>query len=180
MFLGLVLFTLPHLWKHFAPEQRARAGQAGRGAVGLIVLLGLVLIVWGYRGWDDAGQAWFPAPWLTHLNNLLMLVAVYLFAVSGMKTRAHRWTRHPMLIGVALWAASHLIVNGDWASVWLFGALLAWSFFAIGMVNLREPAWTPPPPAPWGKEAGAVVGTVVVFAAIGWIHAWLGVWPFPA
>jgi uncharacterized membrane protein len=35
-----------------------------------------------------------------------------------------RITRHPFLWGVGLWAIAHLIVNGDLASVILFGALL--------------------------------------------------------
>ncbi|MBX3027243.1 NnrU family protein [bacterium] len=35
-----------------------------------------------------------------------------------------RVTRHPFLCGVALWAALHLLVNGDSASLVLFGALL--------------------------------------------------------
>jgi len=33
-----------------------------------------------------------------------------------------RITRHPFLIGVALWAIVHLIGNGDWASLVLFAA----------------------------------------------------------
>ncbi|MDF1748208.1 MAG: NnrU family protein [Alphaproteobacteria bacterium] len=33
-------------------------------------------------------------------------------------------TRHPMMVGVALWAASHLVANGDLASVVLFGGML--------------------------------------------------------
>ena len=35
-----------------------------------------------------------------------------------------RITRHPFLWGVALWAAGHLMVNGDVASIILFGTLL--------------------------------------------------------
>jgi uncharacterized membrane protein len=35
-----------------------------------------------------------------------------------------RITRHPFLMGVALWAIAHLIVNGDLAALILFGSLL--------------------------------------------------------
>jgi uncharacterized membrane protein len=35
-----------------------------------------------------------------------------------------RITRHPFLWGVALWASVHLIINGDLASLILFGSLL--------------------------------------------------------
>jgi uncharacterized membrane protein len=34
-----------------------------------------------------------------------------------------RITRHPFLMGVALWSLVHLVGNGDWASALLFGAL---------------------------------------------------------
>jgi hypothetical protein len=37
-----------------------------------------------------------------------------------------------------------------------------------------RPAW-----GGTGAEVKAVAGTVVVFAAIAWVHAWLGYWPFP-
>jgi uncharacterized membrane protein len=36
-----------------------------------------------------------------------------------------RVTRHPFLFGVALWAAMHLLLNGDGASLVFFAALLA-------------------------------------------------------
>jgi uncharacterized membrane protein len=35
-----------------------------------------------------------------------------------------RITRHPFLCGIALWALVHLIINGDLASLILFGSLL--------------------------------------------------------
>ncbi len=41
-------------------------------------------------------------------------------AVKGML----RITRHPFLWGVAIWAAGHLLVNGDLAGIVLFGAML--------------------------------------------------------
>ena len=34
-----------------------------------------------------------------------------------------RITRHPFLMGVALWSALHLVGNGDWASLLFFGGL---------------------------------------------------------
>lgn len=34
-----------------------------------------------------------------------------------------RITRHPFLVGVALWSAAHFLVNGNVASAWFFGSL---------------------------------------------------------
>jgi uncharacterized membrane protein len=152
-------------------------GNAGRGLVTAGVLAGVVLMVIGYRGAAQV-DLWYPPPFLTHVNNLLMLLAVYLFAASGMKTRITKAIRHPQLTGVKTWALAHLLVNGDLASVVLFGGLLAWAVVEVVLINRAVPRGPLPEPAPMGKEVGAVVGAVVVLGAIGWVHNWLGYWPF--
>jgi uncharacterized membrane protein len=95
-----------------------------------------------------------------------------------MKTRITRVIRHPQLTAVKTWAVAHLLVNGDLASVILFGGLLAWAVVEVILINRAEPRPAPNPPAPVGKEIGAVLGAVLVMAAIGWVHNWLGVWPY--
>ncbi|WP_135449187.1 NnrU family protein [Tabrizicola caldifontis] len=175
--LGLALWWAAHLFRRLAPAQRAAMGDAGRGVVALGVLAGLVLMVIGYRGVEQI-DLWYPPVFLTHVNNLLMLFAVYLYAASGMKTRITRVIRHPQLTAVKVWAVAHLLVNGDLASVILFGGILAWAVVEVIVINRAEPRPAPPAPAPVGREIGAVVGAVVVLGAIGWVHNWLGVWPF--
>jgi uncharacterized membrane protein len=175
--LGLLLWWAAHLFKRLAPARRVALGDAGKGLVTVGVLAGVVLMVMGYRG-NTAPDLWYPPAFLTHVNNLLMLFAVYLYAASGMKTRITRVIRHPQLTAVKTWAVAHLLVNGDLASVILFGGLLAWAVVEVILINRAEPVWTKNPPAPVGKEIGAVVGAVLVTGAIGWVHNWLGVWPF--
>lgn len=179
LLLGLLIFAGIHLWKRLAPGSHAALGGRGKGVVALGALLGIVLMVIGYKAWDSS-QVWAPAGWLTHLNNLLVVLAFYLFAASGMRTWAARVNRHPQLTAVTLWAVAHLLVNGDVASMVLFGGLLLWAVAEILLINRAEPAWTPPPPAPARKELMAVVGTVVVVAVVGLIHGWIGPWPFPS
>lgn len=175
--LGVLLWSGSHLWKRLAPASRARMGDPGRGVVALLSLVGIVLMVVGYR--TAEGPFWWGrSPALVGINNLLVLVAFYLAAASGMKTRARRWLRHPLLVGVILWAFAHLLVNGDLPSLVLFGGLLIWAVLEIVLVNRAEPAWVPPPPAPMGKEIGAVVGAVVVFLVVGYIHGLIGPPPF--
>ena len=48
----------------------------------------------------------------------------------------------------------------------------------VALINRAAPSWTPPPPAPVGKEIGALVGAVVVLAVVGYIHGLIGPWPF--
>lgn len=175
--LGLALWIAAHLFKRLAPARRAAMGDAGKGLVTVGVLAGLVLMAIGYRGVEHV-DLWYPPAFLTHLNNLLMLLAVYLYAASGMKTRITAVIRHPQLTAVKTWAVAHLLVNGDLPSVILFGGLLAWAVVEVILINRAVPRPAPPAPASMGKEAGAVVGAVVVFGAIAWVHNWLGVWPY--
>jgi uncharacterized membrane protein len=176
--LGLLLWSVAHLFKRLAPEVRARMGESGKGVVALALLVAIVLMVIGYRGWDSGVFLWYGNAALTGINNLLMVVAVYLFAASGMKTRITRVIRHPQLTAVKVWALAHLLVNGDLESLVLFGGLLAWAVVAVILINRAQPTWTKPAPAPVGKEIGALVGAVVVTVAIGYAHVWFGLSPF--
>jgi hypothetical protein len=86
--------------------------------------------------------------------------------------------RHPQLTAVKTWAVAHLLVNGDLAALILFGGLLAWAVVSVIVINRATPDWTPPPPAPMGREVAAAVGAIVVLGAIMGIHSWLGVQPW--
>jgi uncharacterized membrane protein len=177
LILGMALWWAAHLFKRLAPDLRARLGEPGKGAVALLLVLAVVLMVIGYRGAAFV-PVWTPPAFLIHLNNLLMIFAFYLFAASGLKTGVTRSIRHPQLTAVKTFAVAHLLVNGDLASIVLFGGLLAWAVVEVIVINRAEPAWTPPPPAPNRKEIIAAVGSVAAMIAVGLIHGWLGPWPF--
>jgi uncharacterized membrane protein len=49
-----------------------------------------------------------------------------------------RITRHPFLWGVALWAATHLIVNGDAASLLLFGTFLVLALGGTASIDAKR------------------------------------------
>lgn len=176
--LGLAAFSLPHLWKRLSPASRGRLGDPGKAIVAVLSIGGIWLVARGYGAWDGAPQLWFPAPWLTPLNNLLVAVGFYFFVASGMGVWGARVNRHPQLTGVILWAVAHLLVNGDLASVVLFGGFAAWALAEILLINRAVPAWTPPPRPPVAKEVTAVVVTLVLVVAVGYLHGWIGPWPF--
>lgn len=177
LILGVVLWSGAHLFKRLAPARRAALGEAAKAPIALALLASIVLMVLGYR-WADHDWLWSPPAFLRHLNNLLVFVAFYLFAASGMKTRITAMIRHPQLTGVKTWALAHLLVVPTLAGVILFGGLLAWAVVAVILINRAQRDWTRPAPAPMGKEIGAVIGALVATAAVGWIHGWLGPWPF--
>lgn len=172
--LGVLIWTGAHLFKRLAPGARAAMGDtAGKGIIAVVLLVSIWLMVIGY-GRADGAFFWGRHPALVGVNNLLMLLSIYMFAASGMKTALARKMRHPMLGAVKVWALAHLLVNGDVASFILFGGLLAWAVVEMIVINKSQPDWTPPPPAPKSKEIAAVVGSVVLYGVIAGIHYWLG------
>lgn len=172
LILGVVLWWAGHLFKRAAPGLRAGMGGRGRGAVALVLLVSVVLMVLGYR---SAGGAvyWGRSPALVGVNNLVMLASVYLFAAAGMKTAVARRLRHPMLLGVLLWSAAHLLVNGDAASVVLFGGIGLWSMVEMAVIS-RAGGWVPPRGKGAKMEIFAILGTILVYGVLAGAHYLLG------
>jgi uncharacterized membrane protein len=180
MILGLLLWSAAHLFKRLAPAAREGMGDRGKGLVAVAVVASVVLMVIGYRAWDSGVYFWNRSAALVGINNLLMLLAIYLYAASGMKTRITGVIRHPQLTAVKVWAVAHILANGDLESLVLFGSLLAWAVVEVILINRAQPQWTRPAPAPMGKEIGAIVGAVVVTVALGYVHVWFGLSPWGA
>ncbi len=119
---------------------------------GLFSLLSLVGIVWLVRAYTVAPTItlWTSALWFRPIVLLLVLVAA-LLVVIGLTTPSPtamggdalleeaepatgilRISRHPFLMGVALWAATHLVASGDAAGTVLFGTM-----FVLGAIGPR-------------------------------------------
>lgn len=177
LILGVLVWSGAHLFKRLAPGARGRLGNAGKGLVALALLASIVLMVVGYRG-ADVTVLWSPPAFLTHVNNLLMILAIYLFVSSGAKTWITTKIRHPQLTAVKTWAVAHLLVRGDLASLVLFGGMLVWAVVSVIVINRSSDPWVPEHGWPVRNEVQAVVGTVVVLAVIAFVHNWLGYWPF--
>ncbi|RYH04553.1 hypothetical protein EU805_04130 [Salipiger sp. IMCC34102] len=177
LLLGLALWSGVHLWKRVAPAHRARFGDRGKLVVAIGSVLGIVLMVLGYRAAEGAVY-WGRTPAMTGINNLLVLLAFYLFAASGKKTRVTRWIRHPQLTGVRVWAVAHLLVNGDVPSFVLFGGLLIWALAEIALINRAEGARGAYHAPPIKSEWIAIAATLVLYIVVAGIHAWLGYNPF--
>jgi len=109
---------------------------------------------------------------------VLVLIA-FLFAVIGILTPSPtrvgmesrldpetargmvRITRHPFLWGVGLWAATHLVLNGDVASLILFGTFLVLAVGGTASIDAKRRRKFP---ERWPKFAQAT--SSVPFAAI--------------
>ncbi len=184
LILGVGLWISAHMYKRVAPAQRATLtdwmGEGAKGVFAVLIVTGLVLMWFGWRaiGPMDYVFLWSVPPWMGHLNNLAVLVSFYVFGIGMAKGALSQKIRHPMLLGVLIWALAHLVVNGDLAGVILFGGMAAWAAASIALINARQPEWTPPARKPGPRDAVAAGIVLVVYVVVGLIHLWLGVNPF--
>ena len=179
LILGIVLWYAGHVFKRVLPGVRNGLGEPGKGIAAVIILAGVVLMVMGYRRADT--EVLYALPdWSRYLNNLLMLFAIMLFGMGGAKGRMRSWFRHPMLMGMVVWAVAHLLVNGDTASLLLFGSLLVWSLISMVIINANDGPWDRPEPGPPVGDAKLIVISLVLYAVIAGVHTWLGYNPFGA
>lgn len=173
LILGVLLWAGAHFFKRLMPEQRAAMGDKGKGVVAVALVVSIVLMVIGYRAADGA-VFWGRSPAMVGINNLIMIFALYFTSPGPSKGAIFYKLRHPMLIGFALWAVSHLLVNGDVESFVLFGGLLVWALAEIVIINKSEPEWTAPAKGSIAKDGMFFAISVVLVAIIGYIHGLLG------
>jgi uncharacterized membrane protein len=147
LILGLVLFLGVHsvriVAEDFRARQLARLGENGwKGLYSLASIVGFGLIVWGYGlARQQPVVLWPVASWLRHVAALLTLVSfVFITAAhvpgNGIKARL----KHPMVLGVKVWAFAHLIANNTLADLLLFGAFLVWAVFSFRAAKERDRA----------------------------------------
>jgi uncharacterized membrane protein len=174
MILGLLLFLGAHA---VTTQRKLRArlvGAAGEGGYkigySLVSLIGLVLIVWGFAHYRAAGmlQVWTPPTAFKHITEALMLPAVILVVASYIRGRIYTVLKHPMLAGIKLWAAAHLLANGDLGSIILFGSFLGWAVFdRISLKRRSDPGAPPIPVGGIGNDLIAVAVGIVAYLALG-------------
>ncbi len=131
---GLILFFGPHLYSSFRSREpsrdiKERLGEGlYKGVYALISLAGLALLIKGYVDMRPA-QILYAAPaWGQHVNMLLMVFALIALTASQLPAgQIKKRLKHPMLLSVKIWAAGHLLANGELNSVLLFGSFLAYA-----------------------------------------------------
>jgi uncharacterized membrane protein len=169
MILGLVLFLGVHTLSTQRGLRASLIGSVGAGGYkigyALASLVGLALIVWGFAhyratGWIDV---WYPPTALKHVAVALMLPAVILVVAAYIRGRIYTTLKHPMLTGVKLWAAAHLLANGDLGSIILFGSFLGWAVF--DRISLKRRADPGAPPIPVGGPGNDLIAVAVGLVA---------------
>ena len=174
-------FLLIHFGVSGTRLRDALTGKLGegpyRGLFSLASLIGIAWMIYAYRH-SPLIPTWGLLLGFRPAAYVLVLIA-FLFAVIGILTPSPtqvgmeskldpeaargmvRITRHPFLWGVGLWAATHLVLNGDASSLILFGTLLV---LAIGGTAAIDAKRRRKFPERWQKFALAT--SSVPFAAI--------------
>ena len=211
-----VVFFLSHslpVRPPLRPWLQAHLGPSGftlaYSALSLAVLAWLIVA---------AGRAphvalWDWAPWQAHVPLTVMGAACLILALSigrpnpfsfggarndlfdPARPGIGRWSRHPLLLALALWAAAHVVPNGDLAHVILFGTFAAFAVLGGRLIDRRKRremgadwirlrvAVEGAPLLSWRASKGTLVRLVagiVLYATLLWVHPVLfGVSPLP-
>ena len=183
--LGLVLFVGTHGFTMTRAPRAAAIARLGegpyKGLYSLLSLAGVVLIVIGYGQYRRAGYipVWDPPAFTRQVAALFVWFAFVFFVAAYLPGRIRNFAQgHPMLLGVKIWAAAHLIANGDLGSILLFGTLLAWGVAARISAKrrdeVRDHAGPASAPAGWRNDVLAVaIGTAAYILFAVWLHPWL-------
>lgn len=156
-------FVLIHLAVSGTRVRDVLVARIGQGPyMGLFSLASAGGLIWlGFAFAQARSESWNTAYWpispaTRHIQIVLQLLALLLI-VPGLTTPNPtsvrqeatldrpdlirgmlRISRHPFLWGVALWAAGHLLVNGERASIVLFGALLVLAVFGTASIDAKR------------------------------------------
>lgn len=106
----------------------ARLGEGRYKAVfSLLSFIGLGLIIGGYALAAPGPRLFAPSPVAVAVAPVVVPLALVLIAAAHLPSHIRHILKHPMLLGIVLWAAVHLFANGDARGSILFGSLLGYA-----------------------------------------------------
>jgi uncharacterized membrane protein len=198
LLLAAAFLIASHYGISSTPLRRWLVDRLGeRAYLALYSVIALVAIVWlsiAYARAPDV-ELWPFAPWMALVPLLLMPVAL-IFLGAGVSTPNPtavgapdmldpedaargilRITRHPVMWAIALFAFSHMVANGDLASLIFFGTFAALALIGTLLLDRKYAARLGPD---WQRFA-AVTSNVpfgaiaagrqrIVFEEIGWLR----------
>ena len=212
-----VLFVAQHLGVTSTGLRDRLVGVMGeRAYVAAYAVVSIVLVVLFVRAYNATAPAvplWPTGDLLRLVPLLLMPLALWL-AIGGLMTRnptsvgvvldsgsevrvagVLKITRHPVQCGILIWSLSHLLANGDLASMFFFGAFGLISGFGMVLIDRRKQqvfgdGWTAFRAATSAFPFGAILSgrqslgmsdigwlgpllAAAVFLALWWGHVWV-------
>lgn len=121
-----------------------------------ILSLAMLLLLIRAASWPDPILLWPQSPLTVNMTRIGMIAVCLLLALSigrpnpfsfGGSRNAEfdparpgivRLHRHPLLLGLTLWAGLHLLPNGDLAHVLLFGTLGGFALLGMRLIDRRK------------------------------------------
>jgi uncharacterized membrane protein len=154
LILASLAFLITHLGVSSTPLRGIIVNAAGEkaylGIYSVMAFATLGLMIYAYNQLAHADYVWAPGTVEQIIGRTLMPFA-FIFVIGGLMVKnptsvqmdaaVHeelggmiRIVRHPLQWGILLWAISHILVNGDSASIIFFGSFALLS--AVGMVAM--------------------------------------------
>ena len=137
---GIIIFFGVHLVPLITRLRLFLKDRLGEGSYmglfSIVSLTGILLIIFGYESnsnfqYSINGKAYIYAKYV-------MFFALTLNIAAVMPTYIKKYTKHPMSLGIAIWAILHLLVNPDTISIILFGSFLAYATVSVMVAELRD------------------------------------------
>ncbi len=176
LIIGVLLLSCVLLYPSiFAARRDAiveRIGKTFNGIYAACIAVSIALIV---AGWQHTvpEQVYQNPSWGRHLNMFTMFFAIMLFGAGSSKgiSRIKQFVRYPMLMAAVVWAAGHLLANGDIRSLILFGSMLVLAIVCMITSARRDGAWVKPAEIAGVKREGILlVITIVVYLVLFMTH----------
>jgi uncharacterized membrane protein len=178
MILGLAVFIGAHVFITMRERRAAAIARLGewpyKGILAVASLVGIILIGYGFAAYRAAGPIalWSPPSVMRHITEALVWPAMICVVAAYSRGDIARFLKHPMLVGVKLWAVAHLLSNGDLGGIILFGSILAWAVY--DRITLKRRSDPGGPPIPYGGRINDIIAVVVgtlLYLALGfWFH----------
>ncbi len=185
LIVGLLIFYIPHAGPVFFPSFRQKAVDVlglsrWRITYSIASVSGIIFIIWGWIVYRPiAPDIYYPPIWASYIALLLVWAGFVLFLVTKKQPGyILQIFKNPMMSGTLFWAIAHLIVNGDLASILVFGSFLIYAIASLifnaikGNVKYKFVSYQ--------SDISALSFGTIIYVVFGfWVHGWLfGVTPF--
>ena len=136
---GIIIFFGVHLVPLITRLRLFLKDRLGEGSYmglfSIVSVTGILLIIFGYESnsnfqYSINGKAYIYAKYV-------MFFALTLNIAAVMPTYIKKYTKHPMSVGIAIWALMHLLTNSDTSSVILFGSFIIYGIVSVLVAELK-------------------------------------------
>jgi len=184
LIVGVLIWIGVHLVPVLArPLRQSLIDRFGKNAYrGLFSLAAIAAVVVIVFGWQASPQKYLfvLGPPVNAVAFVLICVSFILIGAAYHPSLIKKYIRHPMLLGVAIWALCHVLVNGTTRGLVLFGGLALWSIIEILLINRRDGAYAKPAAPDFSEELKGVFLSAGVLLLVLFLHPYFtGVIPYP-